>query len=349
MLRNGASRLALRSIIAAPAVRTAGGSARCTTPSAQWTTQFSSLAARRPRLPLQPVQAALVQRAYASLTEGQKQAESRYAKEEIKPTPETVSATSSMHPVFSGEVTDETRTTGGDKNDADMAAGLKHDVATVKETFSLASVPREAYYMGLAGTLPYLATSISTVYLGWELNHAVAGYGYLLSSANATWALHLIEPLQIGYGASILSFLGAIHWGLEWAGYGGHQGYKRYAIGVVAPAIAWSTLLMPIEGALITQFMGFVGLYYVDTTVGRKGWTPAWYPVYRFVLTFIVGASIVVSLIGRSELPDHIPSAEHRAKIFKDEGSSEEKLAQHEKASADAKKKAARKDDRDEH
>lgn len=136
--------------------------------------------------------------------------------------------------------------------------------ATVKETFSLSNVPKEAYYMGLAGTLPYLATSLSTVYLGWELNHSNSGYGYLLSEANATWALHLIEPLQIGYGASILSFLGAIHWGLEWAGFGGKQGYKRYAIGVVAPAVAWSTLLMPIEGALITQFLGFVGLYYVD-------------------------------------------------------------------------------------
>jgi hypothetical protein len=119
--------------------------------------------------------------------------------------------------------------------------------------------------MGLAGTLPYLATSISTVYLSWELNHAVAGYGFMISEKNATYLLHLVEPLQIGYGASILSFLGAVHWGLEWAGYGGYQGYKRYAIGVVAPAVAWSTLLMPIEGALIAQFLGFTGLYYVDT------------------------------------------------------------------------------------
>lgn len=119
--------------------------------------------------------------------------------------------------------------------------------------------------MGLAGTLPYLATSISTVFLSWELNHSTAGYGMLFSEANATYLLHIMEPLQIGYGASILSFLGAIHWGLEWAGYGGPQGYKRYAIGVVAPMVAWSTLLMPVEGALIGQFLGFVGLYYVDT------------------------------------------------------------------------------------
>jgi hypothetical protein len=120
--------------------------------------------------------------------------------------------------------------------------------------------------MGLAGTLPYLATSLSTVYLSWELNHANAGYGFMFSEKNATYLLHLVEPLQIGYGASILSFLGAIHWGLEWAGYGGYQGYKRYAIGVVAPMVAWSTLLMPIEGALIAQFLGFTGLYYVDTS-----------------------------------------------------------------------------------
>jgi hypothetical protein len=91
--------------------------------------------------------------------------------------------------------------------------------ATVKETFSLSEVPREAYYMGLAGTIPYLATSMTTVFCAWEINHSTAGYGYLLDEKNATQLLHFIEPLQIGYGASILSFLGAIHWGLEWAGY----------------------------------------------------------------------------------------------------------------------------------
>jgi hypothetical protein len=79
------------------------------------------------------------------------------------------------------------------------------------------------------------------------------------------------------------------------------------------------------------------------------GWTPSWYPVYRFVLTFIVGASIVVSLIGRSELPDHIPGAQDRAQVFKSEGSSQDKLAKDEEARAEEKKKAARKDDRGEH
>jgi len=355
LLRNGASRLALRSLAAAPmGARTAGAGAtnfiRTTTtaPCLQWTTQFGSLAARRrPQLAQQlksTTPSAILRRSLADkkLSEGQKQAESRYAREEIKPTPETVSSTSSTHPMFS-EVGAETQ-----QKEVDMMAGMKHDVGTIKETFSLKNVPREAYYMGLAGTLPYLATSLSTVYLSWELNHSNAGYGMLFSEANATYLLHMIEPLQIGYGASILSFLGAIHWGLEWAGYGGTQGYKRYAIGIVAPMVAWSTLLMPVEGALIGQFLGFLGLYYVDTRAAYRGWTPDWYAVYRFVLTSIVGASIVLSLIGRSELPEHIPGSVDRAKVFKGEGSSEEKLAQHEEALAEKKKSAARSDNRGE-
>jgi hypothetical protein len=80
----------------------------------------------------------------------------------------------------------------------------------------------------------------------------------------------------------------------------------------------------------------------------RNGWTPSWYATYRFVLTMIVGASIVITLIGRSELPDHVPGATDRAKVFKEDGSSEDKLAEHQKASAEKKKNAARSDNRGE-
>lgn len=62
----------------------------------------------------------------------------------------------------------------------------------------------------------------------------------------------------------------------------------------------------------------------------------------------IVGGSIVVTLIGRSELPEHIPGSLDRAKVFKEEGSSAEKLAEHEEATAEKKKRAARSDDRGE-
>jgi hypothetical protein len=254
-----------------------------------------------------------------------KQAEDRYRHEEIKPTPETVSSTSSTHPMFSEVGTENP------ERDVDMMAGVRHDVATIKETFNLSEVPRQAYTLGLAGVLPYLATSLSTVACAYEINHASGGQGYIMSAQTAEAFLHVLEPLQIGYGAVILSFLGAIHWGLEWAGYGGYQGYRRYAIGVAAPAIAWPTILLPVEYALISQFCAFTLLYYVDTRASYRGWTPPWYAIYRFVLTFIVGASIVVTLIGRGEVADRVgrlPGAVDRITALRE--SAQEKMAQEE-------------------
>jgi len=118
-----------------------------------------------------------------------------------------------------------------------------------------------------------------------------------------------------------LSCLGTIHWGLEWAGYGGNHGFRRYAIGVVAPAVAWPTILLPPTSALIIQFFAFNVLYYADTRAARHGWTPPWYGTYRFVLTFIVGASIVISLIGRSQITDKghsLPGPADRVKALGD-------------------------------
>lgn len=196
---------------------------------------------------------------------------------------------------------------------------------TIVDTFTLKDVPTKAMYMGLAGVVPYLVTSLSTVILSFDIQYAANhGQGLLFSGNVSEQLLHIIEPLQLGYGASvgtplpllpsnrsnityqIISFLGAIHWGLEWAKYGGEQGYPRYAIGVVATAVAWPTLLLSAEVGLITQFLAFTFLYYTDARASRAGWAPQWYGIYRFVLTFIVGVSIVASLIGRGQIADLI-------------------------------------------
>jgi hypothetical protein len=82
--------------------------------------------------------------------------------------------------------------------------GLLQMQKTIKETFNLGEVPREAYYIGLAGVLPYLATSLTTVYLAWDINHAsTTGHGLLLTGQNAELLLNFIEPLQVGYGAVV--------------------------------------------------------------------------------------------------------------------------------------------------
>lgn len=75
---------------------------------------------------------------------------------------------------------------------------------TIKETFSLSAVPREALYVGLAGVIPYLATSLTTVYLSFDIQYAAThGQGFFMSGEMAETLLHIIEPIQLGYGASV--------------------------------------------------------------------------------------------------------------------------------------------------
>lgn len=52
-----------------------------------------------------------------------------------------------------------------------------------------------------------------------------------------------------------------------------------------------------------------------------RGMAPHWYTTYRFVLTFIVGASIVMSLAARGQIADKIhnmPSPADRVKALRD-------------------------------
>lgn len=77
---------------------------------------------------------------------------------------------------------------------------------------------------------------------------------------------------------------------------------------------------MPIESALISQFLIFNFMYYTDSRAAKKGLAPSWYGVYRFVLTFIVGSAIVASLIGRGQIAGHfegMPSPADKVREFR--------------------------------
>lgn len=65
-------------------------------------------------------------------------------------------------------------------------------------------MPREAYYIGMAGVVPYLFTSLSTFFCAYEIHsNAVSGAGLLFSEKQAELLLHILEPLQLGYGATV--------------------------------------------------------------------------------------------------------------------------------------------------
>ena len=94
----------------------------------------------------------------------------------------------------------------------------------IKETFAFREVPKEVLFFGGAGLVPYIATTASTFLLAWDIkNISQDGAGYFVDQETASAVLNLLEPIQVGFGAVILSFLGAIHWGLEFAAYGGNH------------------------------------------------------------------------------------------------------------------------------
>ena len=70
----------------------------------------------------------------------------------------------------------------------------------------------------------------------------------------------------------MLSFLGALHWGMEFSGLGGHHGYRRLILGAMPIVIAWPTLAMDPTTALMVQWLGFTGLWYADVKATAAGW-----------------------------------------------------------------------------
>ncbi|KAI1388183.1 uncharacterized protein F4822DRAFT_428806 [Hypoxylon trugodes] len=298
--------------------------------------------------------------------------EKRIGQQKLEAHPEVVSTGSSVRHLYEPD---------SQKGEKPIKHGIRDDLETVKDTFALSSVPKEPYVLGLAGTLPYLATSLSTVYLSWDLNTEWPSSSsfvnnILISHDTARQLLGVIEPIQLGYGAIIISFLGAVHWGMEYAEKIPNRERMRfrYGLGVLAPIVAWPTLLMPMDFALTSQFAAFVMLYFADSRAATRAWAPSWYGIYRFVLTAIVGAAIVITLIGRMKVGDAKPrlsglnekvhdhrreesyskkweelEEQEREQIQKEKEEAEKKKKEEEKkAKEEAKKKSSEKDKNDE-
>jgi len=158
------------------------------------------------------------------------------------------------------------------------------------------------------------------IYLANQATLATQG---ALSNIDPGVALTLLDralSIQVTYGAVMLSFLGALHWGMEFSGYGGHKGYQRLMLGATPILVAWPTLAMGPTTALIVQWLGFTGLWYADVKATAHGWSkidlrsfafrmtltsmnqlaPKWYSQYRFYLSLLVGSCIIGTLAGIS-------------------------------------------------
>jgi len=93
------------------------------------------------------------------------------------------------------------------------------------------------------------------------------------------------------YGAVILSFVGAVHWGLAMAG--GRR--PVWFVWSVMPALyAWPPIIfMDTRTALLALVPGFLVCWSVDRRATEAGLLPAWYMRLRHMLT--LGASMALA------------------------------------------------------
>jgi len=161
-------------------------------------------------------------------------------------------------------------------------------------------VPQPVFVLGLAGGLPYIGASATTLYLAHKAKLAATGIATNIDPGVALTVLDQALSFQVTYGAVMLSFLGALHWGMEMTGYGGQKGYSRLALGTAPMMVAWYTLTLEPMTALVVQWLGYTGLWYADSQATMAGWTPKWYSQYRFYLSILVGTCIIGSLAGTS-------------------------------------------------
>ncbi|CAE6445525.1 unnamed protein product [Rhizoctonia solani] len=175
--------------------------------------------------------------------------------------------------------------------------GLKEDFVSITRDIAV-TVPDPAMKVGLAGGIPYIGTALASVYYARQAAQAMAGQLHGVDVETSLQLLNQIQHVQVTYGAVLLGFLGAIHWGLEFAKFGGEKGYKRLALGVAPVLYAWPTLSLTPEVALAAQWAGFTAFWWADSKATSAGWTPKWYSQYRFYLSILVGGCIIGTLAG---------------------------------------------------
>ena len=147
-------------------------------------------------------------------------------------------------------------------------------------------LPILAIILGLGGLIPFLACGFGAVWL-----------------EDAVRAAEMLAAL-IAYGAVILSFLGAVHWGFALEDQVGLADRARLVLGVLPALVGWAALLalfaqLPIASLAILA-MGFLLVMAAEHRAARRGLMPRGYTALRWLLTVVVVLDLAAVLVIRA-------------------------------------------------
>jgi len=141
----------------------------------------------------------------------------------------------------------------------------------------LGGAPIPALVLGLAGGVPFIVLA-AAVALG-----------------PFVWSVRALVFL-INYGAVILSFVGAVHWGLALTGTDAPS-WRRLGWGVVPALLGWGAVNMYPLPALLVLALGFFVAFMADVRAANEGFLPLWYKALRRILTVLALVSLGVALV----------------------------------------------------
>jgi hypothetical protein len=132
---------------------------------------------------------------------------------------------------------------------------------------------------------------------GPSLTARCLGFGGLIPFVGLAAVLWLVpsasQPLWgtalLGYGATICSFLGAIHWGLTMRD-GLAQRASSLLWGVIPSLLSWVALLLGSALGLLLIVVTLCACFAVDRLAYPRAQLQAWLPM-RFQLTLVAGLS----------------------------------------------------------
>jgi hypothetical protein len=142
----------------------------------------------------------------------------------------------------------------------------------------ITATQRFAWILGLAGLLPFLAHAL----FAW-LSPPAELIGVLRSQAH--------------YAAAILTFVGALHWGVTIASPSVMDGaaVSRLLWSVTPALFAWIVTLYPADVSLPLLFGGLLVALVMDWVLYRGTPVPRWFLTLRTVLSGVALASVGAS------------------------------------------------------
>lgn len=143
--------------------------------------------------------------------------------------------------------------------------------------------PRSVVLLGYGGLIPFVASLLAMV------------------AAPEPWSVTAMTSL-LAYGACILSFLGAVHWGfvLKAAGDSATPPALPLILAVFPALIGWISLVIGGAAGLWILMVGFGLVLLGDLASRRVGQSPRWYLRLRIPLSAIVIGILLIGAMIRS-------------------------------------------------